>query len=66
MDVGRARGERANSRWAYRATMWDPRNGRRATGRPKIRWADSLVKNYGRGLRGIGATGRFYGKIKKK
>ena len=38
----------ADSRWAYKATTWDPRNGRRAAGRPKIRWADSLANKAGK------------------
>jgi hypothetical protein len=27
------------SRWAYAATMWDPRTGKRNVGRPRTRWS---------------------------
>ncbi|KAJ4435261.1 hypothetical protein ANN_23839 [Periplaneta americana] len=34
-------------RWTYRATMWDPRIGRRLQGRPRRRWADFFREQAG-------------------
>lgn len=34
-------------RWTYRATMWDPRIGRRLQGRPRRRWADFFKEQAG-------------------
>lgn len=36
-----------STKWTYRATMWDPRTGKRRVGRQKTRWADSFVKRAG-------------------
>jgi hypothetical protein len=35
-------------RWAYAATMWDPRSGKRNVGRPRTRWSALFTEIVGR------------------
>ncbi|PSN37169.1 hypothetical protein C0J52_20657 [Blattella germanica] len=35
------------NRWTKIATVWDPREGERGPGRPRMRWADELKRNAG-------------------
>ena len=34
--------------WTYRVTMWDPRTGKRSTGRQRTRWADKFIQRTGK------------------
>ena len=36
-----------DDRWTYKATMWDPRTGKRHRGRPRRRWADTFREQAG-------------------
>jgi len=36
-----------NIKWAKRTTEWQPREGRRAKGRPKRRWRDEIEEKAG-------------------
>jgi hypothetical protein len=36
------------SRWAYGATMWDPKTGKRNVGRPRTRWSALFTEIVGR------------------
>ncbi|KAI8429517.1 hypothetical protein MSG28_000150 [Choristoneura fumiferana] len=43
-DIALRVAKRTDGRWGLKVLEWRPRTGRRAVGRPPIRWSDDLVK----------------------